>query len=143
LLGLVADQMRKRRLGGGRDLGRPSRKRLSGIRGWWRWRGLESHSEWEAASSNWSTATTIVTRLIVPYDAVDEAHATIDWNARCTAIFKRELEQRGVTYINLAGRLGTNREAVTTKIGRGVFLTRWFLEALDALGVEMLRLSGF
>jgi hypothetical protein len=105
-------------------------------------RGLESPSEWEAASSSWRTATTIVTRLVVPYDAVDEAHVTIGWNARAAALLQREMAAKGVSYSELAERLGSNRVAVTTKINRGVFLTRWFLQALDALGVDSLSLSA-
>jgi hypothetical protein len=118
------------RLVGGRDLGRPSRK-LEWNPWMVAWRGLEPPSEWEAASSNWRTATTIVTRLVVPYDAIDEAHATIDWNARCTAIVEREMEQRGVSYADLAEKLGRNRVA-NDKNRATVFLTRWFLAALDA-----------
>jgi hypothetical protein len=38
-------------------------------------------------------------------------------------------------------RLGSNRKAVTTKIARGNFITPCFLKALDALGVETLRLK--
>jgi hypothetical protein len=70
-----------------------------------------------------------------------EAHATIDWNARCTAIVKRGMELRGVTYIDLAEKLGSNRAAVTNKINRGVFVTSWFLAALQAMQVKTLRLS--
>jgi hypothetical protein len=66
---------------------------------------------------------------------------TVDWNACAAAVIRREMEARSVSYTDLAERLGSNRKAVTTKIARGIFITPWFLKALDALGVETLRLK--
>jgi hypothetical protein len=63
-----------------------------------------------------------------------------DWNARAAALIRREMKKRGVSYSELADRLGSNRKAVTTKIARGNFITPWFLEALDALGVSTIDL---
>jgi hypothetical protein len=65
----------------------------------------------------------------------------IEWRARATALLKREMRARGVTYAELEERLGSNRVAVTTKIQRGVFVASWFLRTLDALGVKTLRLG--
>jgi ribosome-binding protein aMBF1 (putative translation factor) len=66
---------------------------------------------------------------------------TVDLNERATALIRREMAKRGVSYSELAERLGSNRKAVTTKIARGNFVTPWFLAALDALGVKSLRLD--
>jgi hypothetical protein len=65
----------------------------------------------------------------------------VDWNARAAALIRREMAKRGVSYSELAERLGSNRKAVTTKIARGNFITPWFLAALDALDCKNLHLN--
>jgi hypothetical protein len=64
-----------------------------------------------------------------------------DWHARARDILQREMEARGVSYRELAERLGSSRAALTNKIARGVFVTSWFLEALAAMGVKSIRLD--
>jgi hypothetical protein len=71
----------------------------------------------------------------------DAKKKTVDWKARAAAVIRREMEGRRVSYADLAERLGSNRKAVTTKIGRGNFVASWLLEALDALGVKKLDLG--
>ena len=71
----------------------------------------------------------------------------IDWNDRATALIKREMKQNGVSYSDLVERLAklgvaTNRLALTNKINRGVFVTAFFLQALEAINVSNLRLKG-
>jgi hypothetical protein len=71
----------------------------------------------------------------------------IDWNDRATALLKREMKENGVTYSDLAERLAkvgvtTNRVTLINKINRGVFVTVFFLQALEAIGVSTLRLKG-
>jgi hypothetical protein len=66
----------------------------------------------------------------------------VDWNERATALIKREMKETGVSYTELAERLGSSRVTITNKVNRGVFVTAWFLQAMDAMKVKTLRLDG-
>jgi hypothetical protein len=65
----------------------------------------------------------------------------IDWKGRAAVLLKREMEEREISYSELAERLGSNRVGVTNKINRGAFGTVFLLQCLEAMDVKVLRLG--
>ena len=57
------------------------------------------------------------------------------------AILKGELKRRGVTYGELARRLGTTEAYIKNKINRGGFSTNWFLKVLREIGAERIDIG--
>ena len=68
------------------------------------------------------------------------------WSDRAKRFLKAELKRAGVTYAELAERLGHHgmeetEASITSKLGRGTFAATFFLAALVAIGVEVINLS--
>ena len=73
--------------------------------------------------------------------------ATQTYEAMAKNILKGELKRRGLTYAQLAEKLGTigvseTERNLNNKISRGGFTAAFFLQCLSAIGVTNLRLDG-
>lgn len=72
--------------------------------------------------------------------------AQSDWNERASRYLKAELKRQGVTYDDLAARLNAigfqeTKASISNKISRGTFTAAFFLAALKAAGVHMIRVE--
>jgi transcriptional regulator with XRE-family HTH domain len=71
---------------------------------------------------------------------------TQEYEERAKNLLKAELKRRGMSYRDLAEKLGTLGVAETernlaNKISRGGFTAAFFLQCLDAIGSNDLRLT--
>lgn len=70
----------------------------------------------------------------------------IDWHIRVKGILKAELKRRNLGYRELAERLETfgvheTERNIANKISRGGFSAVFFVQCLDAIGANALRLD--
>ena len=68
-----------------------------------------------------------------------------DWEMKAASLLKAELKRKGVTYAQLAERLGglgiDEREAnIRNKLSRGKFTAAFLLQCLEAIEVNEVRL---
>jgi Domain of unknown function (DUF6471) len=68
-----------------------------------------------------------------------------DWEEKAKGLLRGEMARRGVTYAQLAERLGAigvddNERNLRNKASRGKFTAGFLLQCLTAMGVESLRL---
>ena len=63
-----------------------------------------------------------------------------DWEAKAANLLKAELKRKGVTYGQLAERIGDKPANIANKLSRGKFTAAFFLESLGAIGVTDLHL---
>lgn len=68
-----------------------------------------------------------------------------DWELKAANLLKAELKRKGVTYAQLVDKLGElgidEKEAnVRNKLSRGKFTAAYFLQCLEAIKTENLRL---
>ena len=63
-----------------------------------------------------------------------------EWEAKAANLLKAELKRAGVTYAQLAERIGDKEANVRNKLSRGKFSAAFFLSSLAAIGVQDLRL---
>lgn len=64
-----------------------------------------------------------------------------DWEAKAANILKAELKRQGVTYAQLAERIGDKEVNIRNKLSRGKFSAAFMLQCLDSVGVSTLRLD--
>lgn len=69
-----------------------------------------------------------------------------EWDARAANLLKAELKRKGVTYAQLVEKLkeiGVDEKEVNVrnKLSRGKFTAAFFLQCLNAIGVQDLRLD--
>jgi len=69
-----------------------------------------------------------------------------DWEAKAANLLKAELKRKGVTYAQLVEKLAEigvdEKEAnVKNKLSRGKFTAAFFLQCLEAIGSQQLRLD--
>ena len=64
-----------------------------------------------------------------------------DWEAKAASILKAELKRQGVTYAQLAERIGDKEPNVRNKLSRGKFSAAYFLQCLSSVGVSDLRVN--
>lgn len=67
-----------------------------------------------------------------------------EWKQHVKGILKAELKRKGVSYADLAGKLGLigvkeSEENLNNKINRGTFSAIFFFQCLQAIGVSELR----
>jgi hypothetical protein len=72
---------------------------------------------------------------------------TRDWQAQAKGIIRSELKRRNLSYADLAVRLTTigvkeTPENVNNKIARGSFTAAFFLQCMEAIGVQNIHLNG-
>lgn len=70
---------------------------------------------------------------------------TQDWKAAAKNILKAELKRKGVDYDTLAEKLKVfgveeSYNSINTKINRGSFTFQFFLQCMEAIGVNEIRL---
>ena len=63
-----------------------------------------------------------------------------DWEAKAANILKAELKRQGVTYAQLAERVGDKEVNIRNKLSRGKFSAAFMLHCLCAIGVTQLHL---
>jgi hypothetical protein len=68
------------------------------------------------------------------------------WQERAKGVLKAELARRGVSYKDLAERLGAvgvrdNERNIANKVSRGTFTAAFFFQCMDAIGCRVLRLT--
>jgi len=69
-----------------------------------------------------------------------------DWKGRIKGLLKAELKRQGLSYANLAEKLGEigikdSEVNVKNKINRGTFTAIFFVQCLEAIGCTTLRLE--
>ena len=72
---------------------------------------------------------------------------TRDWQAQAKGIIRAELKRRNLSYADLAERLTAigvkeNEKNVNNKIARGGFTAAFFLQCMEAIGVNNIHLNG-
>lgn len=72
---------------------------------------------------------------------------TRDWQAQAKGIIRAELKRRNLSYADLAERLTAigvdeNEKNVNNKIARGSFTAVFFLQCMEAVGVQNIHLNG-
>jgi len=72
---------------------------------------------------------------------------THDWQAQATGIIRGELKRRNLSYRDLAERLQAigikdTEKNVINKIARGAFTAVFFLQCMEAIGVQNVHLNG-
>lgn len=70
---------------------------------------------------------------------------TVEYETRAKNLLKGELKRRGITYAGLAERLAQigvreNERNLNNKISRGGFTAAFFVQCLDAIGVNEVSL---
>lgn len=83
--------------------------------------------------------------IYTDYGGVGMADET-DWHARVKGILKAELKRRNLGYRELAERLESfgvheTERNIANKISRGGFSAVFFVQCLDAIGANALRLD--
>lgn len=71
--------------------------------------------------------------------------ATVEYETRAKNLLKAELKRKGVTYAQLAEKLGEigvaeNERNLNNKISRGGFSAAFLLQCLESIGVGDVRL---
>lgn len=64
-----------------------------------------------------------------------------DWEAKAANTLKAALKLRGVTYAELAERIGEKEVNIRNKLSRGKFSAAFLFEALHAISVHRIELS--
>jgi len=72
---------------------------------------------------------------------------TRDWQAQAKGIIRGELKRRNLSYKDLADRLQTigvkeTERNISNKIARGGFTAVFFLQCMEAIGVQNIHLNG-
>jgi hypothetical protein len=70
-----------------------------------------------------------------------------DWQAQAKGIIRGELKRRNLSYADLAERLTAigikeNEKNVNNKIARGGFTATFFLQCMEAIGVQNIHLNA-
>jgi hypothetical protein len=70
-----------------------------------------------------------------------------DWQAQAKGIIRGELKRRNLGYKDLAERLQAigikeNERNISNKIARGGFTAVFFLQCMEAIGVQNIHLNG-
>jgi hypothetical protein len=69
-----------------------------------------------------------------------------DWQAMTKGIIRAELARRQLTYAELAERLAAigvkdNERNISNKVNRGTFSAVFFLQCMEAIGVQNIHLN--
>ena len=63
-----------------------------------------------------------------------------EWESKAANILKAQLKLQGVSYADLAERIGDKEPNVRNKLSRGKFSAAYFIQCLNSIGVTDLRL---
>ena len=64
-----------------------------------------------------------------------------EWETKAANLLKAELKRQGVTYAQLADRIGDKEVNIRNKLSRGKFSAAFFIQCLEAVGAKDLRLA--
>ncbi|WP_306045921.1 DUF6471 domain-containing protein [Nioella sp. MMSF_3534] len=64
-----------------------------------------------------------------------------EWEAKAANLLKAELKRQGVTYAQLAERIGEKEVNIRNKLSRGKFTAAFLLQCLDGIGARELRIQ--
>ena len=72
---------------------------------------------------------------------------TADWKAEAKQLIRAELKRRDLSYADLANRMETiglkvNDRTLANKIASGGFSAVFFLQCMEAIGVQNILLNG-
>ena len=67
--------------------------------------------------------------------------ADTEWEAKAANLLKAELKRKGVTYAQLAKKIGDKEPNVRNKLSRGKFTAAFLLQCLTSVGVEKVDLG--
>lgn len=62
-----------------------------------------------------------------------------EWETKAANLLKAELKRKGVTYAQLAERIGDKEVNVRNKLSRGKFSAAFLLQSLSVIGVSYLQ----
>lgn len=79
---------------------------------------------------------------------MNQADREKDWGSRASRFLKAELRRAGIGYKELADRLNKQgleetETSITGKLARGTFAASFLLAAMEAIGLEQVRLQDF
>jgi len=57
-----------------------------------------------------------------------------EWEAKAANLLKAELKRKGVTYAQLAEKIGDKEVNVRNKLSRGKFSAAFLIQSLEAIG---------
>lgn len=63
-----------------------------------------------------------------------------EWETKAANLLKAELKRQGVTYAQLADRIGDKEANVRNKLSRGKFSAAFLLQSLSSIGASEVRL---
>ena len=63
-----------------------------------------------------------------------------EWEAKAANILKAQLKRAGVSYAELAERIGDIEPNVRNKLSRGKFSAAYLIQCLETLGLDHMRL---
>ena len=63
-----------------------------------------------------------------------------DWEAKAANILKAELKRQGITYAQLAERIGDKEVNIRNKLSRGKFSAAFLLQCMEAISRQSLDL---
>ncbi len=74
-----------------------------------------------------------------------KAEDQTEWAIKAKNILKAELKRNGITYAQLASKLGEmgteiGEQSVNNKISRGGFSAAFFLQCMEAIGAREIRI---
>tara|TARA_R110002094_G_scaffold35391_1_gene47961 strand:+ start:192 stop:404 length:213 start_codon:yes stop_codon:yes gene_type:complete len=64
-----------------------------------------------------------------------------EWEAKAANTLKAALKLRGVTYADLADRIGEKEVNIRNKLSRGKFSAAFLFQALDAISMSRIELT--
>lgn len=64
-----------------------------------------------------------------------------EWETKAANLLKAELKRQGVTYAQLADRIGDKEANIRNKLSRGKFSAAYMLQCLQAIGLRDLRIE--
>jgi transcriptional regulator with XRE-family HTH domain len=62
-----------------------------------------------------------------------------EWETKAANLLKAELKRKGMTYAQLAERIGDKEVNIRNKLSRGKFTAAFLLQSLEAVGSDALR----
>lgn len=63
-----------------------------------------------------------------------------EWETKAANLLKSELKRAGMTYAQLADRIGDKEANVRNKLSRGKFTAAYLLQCAQAIGLSEIRL---
>lgn len=63
-----------------------------------------------------------------------------DWETKAANFLKSELKRQGITYAQLAERIGDKEVNIRNKLSRGKFSAAFMLQCIDAIGLREIRI---